>query len=43
MTNPLSDFGRTMPLPATAGGPAEADRLPALAVAAAFAATGPCR
>jgi len=43
MPNPLSDFGRTLPSPATVGGPARAGRLPALAVTAALAATGPGR
>jgi len=43
MPNPLSDFGRTLPSPATAGGPAKVGHLPALAVTVALAATGHCR
>lgn len=42
MPNPLSDFGRTLLLPARAGGLAQAGGLPALAVTA-LAATGHCR
>lgn len=43
MPNSLSDSGRILPLQSTAGGFAKDGRLPALAVTAALAATGPCR